>query len=462
MKIEYQHTLKKSISISGTGLHTGKPCTVTLRPAKENCGIRFIRTDLGDIEIEAHIKYIHTTNRCTVLKKGSVEIHTCEHILAALVGMGVDNVRIEINNDEVPIMDGSSIEFVKKISEVGTEEQNTAREYYEVTEPIEYYDPESQARIRVVPSDHYYLTVFVDFSNFHWKSQEATLESVDKFSKEIAPCRTFCFVEELEYLAAQNLIQGGSIEQALVLGSYGEQVPDIIAKLLNPKQAVFTEEGILNTTTLRFTNEPARHKLLDLMGDLALLGRGIKGHITAYKPGHTANIDFAQQIVKRVTAKPSFLISDSYEAPIITQEILNTLPHRYPFLFLDRVLHVSKKDIIGIKTITGNEPCFIGHFPELPIFPGVLQIEALVQTCGILVFGTVENPQDYNTYFMCIDKCKFRRQVIPGDTLFMYCKLIVPIRRGVGKMEAKAYVDGQIACEATLTAMITLKNSVKK
>jgi len=457
-----QKTLKDSAKLSGIGLHTGEKVNITILPAAENHGFKFQRVDIeGQPTIKADCDLVVATDRGTTLEENGARVYTTEHLLAALVGMEVDNALIQIDGPEVPIMDGSSWLFIEAIEKAGLVEQNAERNYFELTENIKWEDLEKGVEFLAVPDDHYRLTVMVDYKSPVLGTQHATMYNLGEFKKEISPCRTFVFLRELEFLAKNNLIKGGSLDNAIVLVER-EQVDPAelkrLAKALGKEDLDVKVEGVgvLNTTKLKFENEPARHKLLDILGDLALLGRPIKGHILAARPGHAGNIGFAkvlkEQIKKQETQGKYF---DLTKKPLYDiNDIEKMLPHRYPFLLVDKVMEIGEETIIGVKNVTMNEPIFQGHFPGNPVFPGVLQIEATAQVGGIFALSKVEDPHLYSTYFMKIDNVKFKQKVLPGDTIIFELHLLSPMRRGLVHMGGKAYVNGQVVMEAEMLAQV--------
>ena len=458
--MEKQKTLKEEISLSGIGLHTGKEVVLTMKPAKENTGFVFVRTDLeGCPQVEADANYVTTTDRGTTLEKSGVKIHTCEHVLAALVGMDLDNVILEMNNAEPPIMDGSSKFFVEAVEKVGIVEQEVPREYLTITEVMSYTDPETGADITIIPSEEYEVTTMVDFETKILGTQNATLKNMSDFKSEISAARTFSFLHELEMLLDHGLIKGGDISNAIVYVDK-ELTTETIEKL---KKAFGKEEisirpnGILDNLTLNYPNEAARHKLLDVIGDLALVGVRIKGKVIANKPGHFVNTQFAKKLNKyyKTQKKKNVPKFDLTKEPVFDiNGIMRLLPHRPPFLLIDKILELSDNHIVGLKNITMNEPFFVGHFPKEPVMPGVLQVEAMAQIGGILVLANVPDPENYSTYFVKIDNVKFKKKVIPGDTLIFKLELLAPIRRGIVHMQGYGYVGDSIVVEAELMAQV--------
>ncbi len=460
-----QKTLKKPVSIEGVGLHTGENVKMTLKPAPENYGFKFVRIDLeGKPEIEASAQYVTKTQRGTVLEKNGVQIHTTEHVLAALTGMDIDNCIIELNAAEPPIKDGSSKFFVQMIDQAGIEEQDTEREEFVVKKVISYVDPETESEILIMPADHYEITAMVDFGTKVLGTQNAYLKDLKDFKTEIAPARTFSFLHELEMLLKNGLIKGGDLSNAIIFvdKEISDETKELLKDYFKKDDFEVKPNGILNNIDLQWPNEAARHKLLDVMGDLALVGTKLKGKVIANKPGHKVNTAFAkklQKIIKneRRNKVPEF---DLNKPPLMDiEKIMSLLPHRPPFLMVDRILELSDKHVVGMKNVTMNEAFFVGHFPGAPVMPGVLQVEAMAQTGGILVLSSVPDPENYLTYFMKMDKVKFKRKVKPGDTLIFKADLISPIRRGICHMQAYAYANGQLVAEAEMMAQIVKKEN---
>lgn len=456
-----QKTLANEYTLQGVGLHTGREVTMRLKPAPVNTGFVFIRTDLeGNPQIEADANYVSSTERGTTIEKKGVKIHTTEHLLAALTGMDLDNVLIEINNSEVPILDGSSKYFVEAITEIGVEEQDEDREYYVVRDIVTYTDPETGSEITAIPSDDYQITTMVDFGTKVLGTQNASIKNISEFKTEIANARTFSFLHEIEYLLDAGLIKGGDLGNAIVYvdKEITPETKEKLTKAFRKDDVSIRPNGVLDNITLHYPNEAARHKLLDVMGDLALIGTKLKAKIIANKPGHQINTNFAKKLSKQIAiAKrknvPEF---DLTKEPVYDiNDIMKILPHRPPFLLLDKVIEKSETSLVGVKNVTMNEPFFVGHFPQEPVMPGVLQVEAMAQLGGILVLGEIDDPRDYSTYFMKIENVKFKRKVIPGDTLVLKVDLLQPIRRGIVHMQGYGYVNDMIAVEAEMMALVT-------
>lgn len=460
IQVAKQRTIKNEVTLKGVGLHTGKEVILTFKPAPENNGYAFVRIDLeGSPVIEADASYVVNTQRGTNLEKKGVKIQTSEHVLAALVGLEIDNCIIELNASEPPIMDGSSKYFVEALEEAGIVEQEADREEYVVKDVISYTDEETGSEILVMPSDSYQITTMVDFGTKVLGTQNATLKKLSGFKKEISNARTFSFLHELEALLEHGLIKGGDLNNAIVYVDK-ELSPETMDKLkvaFDKDSISVKPNGILDNLTLHHPNEAARHKLLDVIGDLALVGTRIRGKIIANKPGHFVNTQFAKKLQKVIKIEkrnkvPQF---DLNLPPVMdVNQIMGMLPHRPPFLLVDKIIELSEKHVVGVKNVTMNEPFFVGHFPGAPVMPGVLQIEAMAQTGGILALSTVPDPENYLTFFMKIDNVKFKQKVVPGDTLIFKLELITPIRRGICHMQAYAYANGKLATEAELMAQI--------
>ena len=449
-----QRTLKSEFSLSGKGLHTGKTVTATFKPAEENFGYKIHRVDLeGTPEIPALAEYIKLMDRASCLEKDGVCVFTMEHAMAALYGCGIDNCLIELNGEEFPILDGSAKYFVEAIENVGIEEQAAERKYFVVKEQMEYCSEDGQTKLTLLPDTDYNVNLVVAYDSPYLQMQYASYSSkTTDFAKEIAPCRTFVFLRELEMLLQHNLIKGGDLDNAIVIvdREISQVEVDRLAKLFN-YDSIEVKQGVLNNLTLYFDNEPARHKLLDVIGDLALCGRFIKGRVIAEKPGHKANMTLARKMCKAIAqaergdARPDV---DTDSEPLMdVNKVRSLLPHRPPFLLVDKIYEVTNDIVIGCKNVTMNEPFFVGHFPEEPVMPGVLIVEAMAQCGGILVLNQVEDPENYSTYFVKIDGIKFRHKVVPGDTLVFKLEKIAPIRRGIVTMRGYAFVGKTLVCE---------------
>ncbi len=457
-----QKTLKDVVKLTGVGLHTGEKVNMEICPAPDNHGYKFQRVDVdGQPIIKADVDLVVATDRGTTLEHNGVRIYTTEHVLAALYGMEIDNALIKIDGPEIPIMDGSSWLFIQAIEKVGLQEQESERNYFELTENIPWEDTEKGIEFLAIPDSNYRITVMVDYNSPVLGTQHASMYNIGEFKENISRCRTFVFLRELEFLAQNNLIKGGDLDNAIVLvdrADIPQEELDRLAKLLGKEELKiqFDGIGVLNSSKLQYENEPARHKLLDIVGDLALIGRPLKAHILGARPGHSGNVRFAKvlkdQIKKQEGAGKTF---DLTKEPLYNiNDIEKLLPHRYPFLLVDKVMEITEDGIVGVKNVTMNEPMFQGHFPGNPVFPGVLQIEATAQVGGIFALSKVEQPELYSTYFMKIDNVKFKQKVLPGDTLVFELKLISPMRRGLVNMAGKAYVNGKLVMEAEMLAQI--------
>ena len=458
-----QHTISNPVSLKGVGIHTGKEVNLTFKPAEENFGYAFCRTDLPEKPIiEANINYVVNTDRGTNLDKNGIKIKTSEHVLAALVGMEIDNILIELDASEPPIMDGSSKYFVEALQKAGIKEQKAIRKEYVVKEVISYYDENTGSDITVIPSNSYEVTTMVDFGTKILGTQNATMKKISQFNTEFANARTFSFLHEIEMLLDNGLIKGGDLNNAIVYvdKELSDETMSKLKKAFNTDKLSVKSNGILDNLNLHYPNEAARHKLLDVVGDLALLGTRIKGKVIANKPGHFVNSMFTKHLSSIIKNEKRNLAPqiDLTKPPIMdVNQIQELLPHRPPFLFIDKILEISDDHVIGLKNVTMNEDFFNGHFPGKPIMPGVLQIEAMAQAGGVLILNTVPDPQNYLTFFAKIDNAKFKYPVVPGDTLIFKCELLSPLRRGICHMRAQAFVDGKLTSEADLMAKIIRK-----
>ena len=458
-----QKTIKSEISLTGVGLHTGKEVKMTFKPAPANNGFTFVRIDLeGQPVIEADANYVVNTQRGTNLEKLGVQIQTPEHVLAALTGCDLDNVIIELNASELPIMDGSSKYFVEAIEKAGIEEQEAKRNVYVVKEVISYTDEATGSEILVMPSDNYCITTMVDFGTKILGTQNATMKCLSEFKDEISDSRTFSFLHELESLLDNGLIKGGDLNNAIVYvdKEISSSTMENLKKAFGKDEITVKPNGILDNLILHYPNEAARHKLLDVVGDLSLIGTRIQGKVIANKPGHYVNTQFAKKLAKIIKIEQRNFVPtyDLHQEPLMDiHKIMETLPHRPPFLLIDRIIEMSENHVVGMKNVTMNENFFVGHFPEAPVMPGVLIVEAMAQTGGVLVLSTVPDPENYLTYFMKMDNVKFKHKVLPGDTLIFKCELITPIRRGICHMQANAYANGKLVAEAELMAQIAKK-----
>lgn len=458
---EKQKTIAQPISFEGEGLHTGVFAHITLKPAPENHGIKFKRIDLeGKPEVEALVENVVDTARSTTIEKNGARVVTVEHVMSASYGLGIDNLLVEIDAVETPILTGNSKPYVDEILKVGIVEQNANKEFFVIKKSYHYADEDKGIEIITFPDDEFSLNVMIDYHSAVLGHQYATLNHIGEYAQEIAPAKTFVFLRELEFLLENNLIKGGSLDNALVIIEKGVTQEELnrLADKFNKSRVKAIDQGILNEKDLIFSNEPARHKLLDLIGDFALVGMPVKGKILATRPGHASNIEFAKKIRQEIKKRkikgniPEVDFNATPFADII--QIKKLLPHRPPFLLVDKAVEVTDNSIVAIKNVTMNEPFFVGHFPDEPVMPGVLIVEALAQTGGILVLSGVEDPAAYSTYFLKIDKVKFKRKVVPGDTLVFRCTYIGPMKRGIVTMHGEAFVGQEIACEGDFTAQV--------
>lgn len=456
----FQHTIKEEISISGAGIHTGQSVTIIIKPAQPNSGINFQRIDLpGKPIVKADVDNVVETNRSTTLESNGARVSTIEHLMAALVGTGIDNALVEINGEEVPILDGSAQQFVEALEQSGIEQQDAPKIYYSIDHNITFIDEEKKVEMVALPYHDYRINTLIDFNSPVLGTQHASLKNIGDFNKQVASCRTFCFFHELEWLLNNNLIKGGDINNAIVVVDKEvspEQV-ERISKVFNKQDVQVSSEGILNNLELRFPNEPARHKLLDVVGDLALVGMPFKAHIIANRPGHAANVKFAKKIKEHLKKQKQLAEIPQYDvnkpALFDIHAIEKILPHRYPFLFVDKIIELTDTYVVGVKNVTYNEPFFQGHFPGNCVMPGVLLAEALAQCGGILAIP--RNTTDkYDTYFLKIENCKFKQKVVPGDTLILKMELASPIRRGLVEMKGTIFVGNKLIAEAELLAQI--------
>ena len=458
-----QTTINSSISLEGVGIHTGKDVKLTFNPSDPDTGYVFKRVDLdGQPLIEALSKYVVNTQRGTTLEKSGVKLKTIEHVLAALVGLEIDNVLIEINAEEPPIMDGSSKFFVDALEKAGIKQLNSLRKEYVIKNVISYKDEKSGSEITVIPSENYEITAMVDYDTKVLGTQNASLSKLSEFKDNFSNARTFSFLHEIEMLLENNLIKGGDLNNAIVYvdKKISNDTMEKLKKAFNKDKVSVKSNGILDNLTLHYQNEAARHKLLDVLGDLALIGRRIRGKVIAKKPGHFINTEFAKKINDIIEKEENLeLEKKKYEKQAImdSEQIMNILPHRPPFLFIDKILKISENSITGLKYVSPDEPYFKGHFPGRPVMPGVLQIEAMAQVGGVLVLSTFPDPENYLTFFGRIENAKFKRPVEPGDTLIFELELLSPIRRGISHMFARAYVDGELTTEAEMKAKIIKK-----
>ncbi|MGK0406860.1 MAG: UDP-3-O-[3-hydroxymyristoyl] N-acetylglucosamine deacetylase [Roseivirga sp.] len=460
----YQNSIAKDVSIAGFGLHTGAEVSLTFKPAETDFGVAFKRVDIeGQPVVPAHAKHVTHTERGTTLELGKASVSTVEHVLAALTGLQIDNCLVEVNGPEMPIMDGSAMPFVEILEKAGIKQQDKERSYFVIKETIRLYDEEEDVEILALPSDNYEVSVLVDYGTKVLGSQNASLKDLSHFKDEIASCRTFSFLHELEYLLDNGLIKGGDLNNAIVYvdQEVSEAKLNKLKKAFNKESVSVKPNGILDNLDLHYPNEAARHKLLDVIGDLSLAGKPIKGRIIANRPGHKINTNFAKllaQKIKEDMRRSDVPEYDPNKTPVYNvTEIMNILPHRPPFLLVDKVMEISEEHVVAVKSVTMNEPFFTGHFPGAPVMPGVLQVEAMAQAGGILALSTVPDPENYLTYFLKIDGVRFKKQVVPGDTLIFRLEMDEPIRRGIVKMTGKAYVGDTLVCEALMMAQIAKK-----
>lgn len=456
-----QSTIKEAISVSGTGLHTGQPVTMVFNPAPENHGYKFKRTDLPDQPvIDADVDNVVDLSRGTTIGVGDVRVSTIEHTLAALAGLQIDNVLIELDGPETPIMDGSAQPFVDVLLKAGIQEQQADRVYFEVTSNIHYSEPDRGVEMMAMPLPEFRMTVMVDYNSTVLGSQHASISDIYEFRREIASSRTFCFLHELEDLLKHNLIKGGDINNAIVIvdREMSQEELNKLAKAFNKPEMEVQNTGILNNLELRYQNEPARHKLLDLIGDLALIGTPIKAHILAARPGHAANVAFAKKIKKMIQKQKKEDLVPTYDpngkAIYEAKDIKQFLPHDHPFIYVDKITKISNKHVIGIKNVTITEEWCRGHFPDNPIMPGVLQLEAMGQVGGVMMLSSVPDPENYSTYFIKMDNVKFKDKVVPGDTLIIRMELTAPVRRGICVMKGQIFVGNKVVTEAEMMAQI--------
>ena len=459
----FQRTINKEGNLEGIGLHTGKKSKLKFIPAVINHGIKFQRIDLDGMPIiDADVDNVIAVERGTTIKQNDATISTVEHLLAAIVGLQIDNILIQIDGEEIPILDGSSKYFIECLEKCGLKTQDAARKYIEISEKITYNDEENNVEISIYPHNDYRITSMVDYNSEILGSQHYTLNQISNFKKDVSDARTFCFLHEIEDLFKKNLIKGGDLDNAIVIVDkvIDEEKLKEISQLLGKKNIKVDKQGILNNVKLKYNNEPARHKLLDIVGDLALVGRPIKGHIIAARPGHKSNIEFAKIlknfIKKRNINAPKY---DPNQKPVFDiNGVKNILKHRYPFLLVDKITYLDESEVVGVKNVTVNEDFFNGHFPGNPVMPGVLQIEALAQVGGILVMNSIEEPEKHIPYLAGIENFRFRKMVSPGDTLVMRLRFITPIKRGIAKMKAEAFVGNNLVGEGNMTATISRTN----
>ena len=461
--INFQRTINEEGNLEGIGLHTGKKSKLKFVPAVINHGIKFQRIDLDGMPIvDADVNNVVAVERGTTIKQNNAIISTVEHLLAAIVGLQIDNILIQIDGEEIPILDGSSKYFIECLEKCGLKTQDAARKYIEISEKITYNDEENNVEISIYPHNDYRITSMVDYNSEILGSQHYTLNQISNFKKDVSDSRTFCFLHEIEDLFKKNLIKGGDLDNAIVIVDkvIDEKKLKEISQLLGKKNIKVDKQGVLNNIKLKYNNEPARHKLLDIVGDLALVGRPIKGHIIAARPGHKSNIEFAKILKNFVKNRninaPKY---DPNQKPVFDiNGVKNILKHRYPFLLVDKITYLDESEVVGIKNVTVNEIFFNGHFPGNPVMPGVLQIEALAQVGGILVMSSIEEPEKHIPYLAGIENFRFRKMVSPGDTLIMRLRFIAPIKRGIAKMKAEAFVGNNLVSEGNMTATISKIN----
>jgi UDP-3-O-[3-hydroxymyristoyl] N-acetylglucosamine deacetylase/3-hydroxyacyl-[acyl-carrier-protein] dehydratase len=464
MKAMKQRTVKESVTLTGPGLHTGQNVSITINPAPDGHGYKFRRIDLENSPvIEADVDLVVDTSRGTTLEKKGIRVSTVEHVLASLSGMGIDNALIDLDGEETPILDGSARFYVEALEKVGYVEQSFDKEYLVLDETITYSNSSRKTEMIAVPDNEFRVSTMIDYETRVLGTQFASIQNISQFKDEISSCRTFVFLHELEYLVNNNLVKGGDLNNAIVFVNRPIPKDELqrLATFFNKPNVEVLQEGILNNIDLRYPNEPARHKLLDVVGDLALVGKPMKAHIIATRPGHSTNVEFAKMI-KRYLKKKSHISAVPYfdpnEAPLLDiNAIKKILPHRPPFLLIDKIISMDDSGVTGLKNVTMNEAFFVGHFPNEPVMPGVLQIEAMAQVGGIYVLRTVPDPENYITYFLKIENAKFRHKVVPGDTLLFRLRLLTPVRRGICEMEGKAYVGNKLVAEAQLMAQISKK-----
>ena len=461
--INFQRTINEEGNLEGIGLHTGKKSKLKFVPAVINHGIKFQRIDLDEMPIiDADVNNVIAVERGTTIKQNDATVSTVEHLLAAIVGLQIDNILIQIDGEEIPILDGSSKYFIDCLEKCGLKTQDAARKYIEISEKLTYNDEENNVEISIYPHNDYRITSMVDYNSEILGSQHYTLNQISNFKKDVSDARTFCFLHEIEDLFKKNLIKGGDLDNAIVIVDkvIDEKKLKEISQLLGKKNIKVDKQGILNNIKLKYNNEPARHKLLDIVGDLALVGRPIKGHIIAARPGHKSNIEFAKIlknfIKKRNINAPKY---DPNQKPVFDiNGVKNIMKHRYPFLLVDKITYLDESEVVGVKNVTVNEDFFNGHFPGNPVMPGVLQIEALAQVGGILVMNSIEEPEKHIPYLAGIENFRFRKMVSPGDTLVMRLRFIAPIKRGIAKMKAEAFVGNNLVSEGNMTATISRIN----